>query len=74
MRWWPENRDRSFDGGDYYRERDGREVSVHNLFVRNRRVAIVIDTPKRTGLGRVTVVMVAAMVVGRITVSGIRGA
>jgi phosphatidylserine decarboxylase len=41
---------------------------VHNLFVRNRRVAIAIDTPK---MGRVTVVMVAAMVVGRITVTGI---
>lgn len=44
---------------------------MHNLFVRNRRVAIAIDTPKETGLGRVTVVMVAAMIVGRITVSGI---
>jgi phosphatidylserine decarboxylase len=44
---------------------------VHNLFVRNRRVAIAIDTPPSVGLGRVTVVMVAAMVVGRITVSGI---
>ncbi len=42
-----------------------------NLFARNRRVAIAIDTPPESGLGRVTVVMVAAMIVGRITVSGI---
>ena len=44
---------------------------VHNLFVRNRRVAIAIDTPPDSGFGRVTVVMVAAMVVGRITVAGL---
>ncbi len=41
---------------------------VPNLFAINRRVAIAIDTSE---LGRVTVVMVAAIVVGRITVSGI---
>src|SRR5438309_960247 len=54
------------------------------FFTRERRVAIAIDTPEvRTegaadgaegaayALGRVTVVMVAAMVVGRITVVGI---
>ena len=41
---------------------------VHDLFVRNRRVAIAVDAKR---LGRVTVVMVAAMVVGRITVTGI---
>lgn len=57
--------------GDYYPVNAIGVRHVHNLFVRNRRVAIVIDTPKDTGLGRVTVVMVAAMVVGRITVSGI---
>jgi phosphatidylserine decarboxylase len=34
-------------------------------------VAIAIDTPKSSGLGRVTVVMVAAIVVGRITVTGV---
>jgi phosphatidylserine decarboxylase len=57
--------------GDYYPVNDIGVKHVHNLFVRNRRVAICIDTPPESGLGRVTVVMVAAMVVGRITVSGI---
>lgn len=54
--------------GDYYPVNAIGVRHVHNLFVRNRRVAIAIDTP---AFGRVTVVMVAAMVVGRITVSGI---
>jgi phosphatidylserine decarboxylase len=40
------------------------------LFSRNRRVAIVIDTPAS---GRVTVVMVGAIIVGRITVDVIEG-
>jgi phosphatidylserine decarboxylase len=44
------------------------ERHVPQLFARNRRVAIVIDTEKH---GRVTVVMVGAMIVGRITVSAI---
>jgi phosphatidylserine decarboxylase len=57
--------------GDYYPVNAIGVRHVHNLFVRNRRVAIAIDTPPETGLGRVTVVMVAAIVVGRITVSGI---
>ncbi|OJY26692.1 MAG: phosphatidylserine decarboxylase [Myxococcales bacterium 68-20] len=57
--------------GDYYPVNAIGVRHVHNLFVRNRRVAIAIDTPPESGLGRVTVVMVAAMVVGRITVSGI---
>lgn len=57
--------------GDYYPVNAIGVRHVHNLFVRNRRVAIVIDTPPASGLGRVTVVMVAAMVVGRITVTGI---
>lgn len=57
--------------GDYYPVNAIGVRHVHNLFVRNRRVAIVIDAPPETGLGRVTVVMVAAMVVGRITVTGI---
>lgn len=57
--------------GDYYPVNAIGVRHVHNLFVRNRRVAIVIDTPKESGFGRVTVVMVAAMVVGRITVTGI---
>jgi phosphatidylserine decarboxylase len=55
--------------GDYYPVNAIGVRHVHNLFVRNRRVAIAIDT--RSSLGRVTVVMVAAMVVGRITVTGI---
>jgi phosphatidylserine decarboxylase len=42
------------------------ERHVPSLFSKNRRVAIVIDTPS---LGRVTVVMVGAIIVGRITVS-----
>jgi phosphatidylserine decarboxylase len=44
------------------------ERHVPSLFSTNRRVAIVIDTPSK---GRVTVVMVGAMIVGRITVSAI---
>ena len=54
--------------GDYFPVNAVGVRHVDNLFVRNRRVAIVIDTPH---LGRVTVVMVAAMVVGRITVTGL---
>ncbi len=54
--------------GDYYPVNDIGVRHVHNLFVRNRRVAIALDTPE---FGRVSVVMVAAMVVGRITVTGI---
>ena len=54
--------------GDYYPVNAIGVRHVPNLFIRNRRVAILIDTPN---LGRVTVVMVAAMVVGRITVTGI---
>lgn len=57
--------------GDYYPVNSIGLDHVPNLFARNRRVAIAIDTPKASGLGRVTVVMVAAMVVGRITVTGI---
>lgn len=54
--------------GDYYPVNSIGLDHVPNLFVRNRRVALGIDTP---AFGRVTVVMVAAMVVGRITVTGI---
>lgn len=54
--------------GDYYPVNSIGLDHVPNLFVRNRRVALAIDTPT---LGRVTVVMVAAMVVGRITVAGV---
>ena len=44
---------------------------IPNLLSRNRRVAITIDTDR---FGRVAVVMVAAMVVGRITVTGFAAA
>lgn len=57
--------------GDYYPVNAVGVKHVHNLFVRNRRVSIAIDTPPEAGFGRVTIVMVAAMVVGRITVTGI---
>jgi phosphatidylserine decarboxylase len=57
--------------GDYYPVNSIGLDHIPNLFARNRRVAIAIDTPKASGLGRVTVVMVAAIVVGRITVRGI---
>jgi phosphatidylserine decarboxylase len=54
--------------GDYFPVNSIGLDHVPNLFVRNRRVALAIDTES---FGRVTVVMVAAMVVGRITVTGI---
>jgi phosphatidylserine decarboxylase len=57
--------------GDYYPVNAIGIEHVPNLFARNRRVAIAIDTPKSSGLGRVTAVMVAAIVVGRITVTGV---
>jgi phosphatidylserine decarboxylase len=46
------------------------ERHIPNLFVRNQRVALVIDTPH---IGRVTVVMVGAIIVGRITVTALGG-
>jgi phosphatidylserine decarboxylase len=46
------------------------ERHIPSLFSTNRRVAIVIDTLTK---GRVTVVMVGAMIVGRITVSAVAG-
>ncbi len=57
--------------GDYFPVNDVGVRHVKNLFAINRRVSICIDTPPASGLGRVTVVMVAAIVVGRITVTGI---
>lgn len=54
--------------GDYFPVNAIGLRHIDNLFAINRRVAICIDTEE---LGRVTVVMVAAIVVGRITVSGI---
>ena len=54
--------------GDLYPVNAIGERHVPSLFAKNRRVAIEIDTATQ---GRVTVVMVGAMIVGRITVSGI---
>jgi phosphatidylserine decarboxylase len=54
--------------GDLYPVNSIGERHVPSLFSTNRRVAIVIDTPDH---GRVTVVMVGAMIVGRITVSAV---
>jgi phosphatidylserine decarboxylase len=56
--------------GDLYPVNAIGERHVPLLFSKNRRVAIVIDTP---ALGRVTVVMVGAIIVGRITVNVIPG-
>jgi phosphatidylserine decarboxylase len=55
--------------GDYYPVNAIGVRHVANLFCRNRRVAIEIESNE--GLGRVTVVMVVAMIVGRITTIGI---
>jgi phosphatidylserine decarboxylase len=51
------------------------ERHVPNLFVRNQRVALSIDSAPngRPGIGRVTVVMVGAIIVGRITVTALGG-
>ena len=54
--------------GDLYPVNSIGERHIPSLFATNRRVAIVIDTEAH---GRVTVVMVGAMIVGRITVSAI---
>ncbi|MFO0761301.1 MAG: archaetidylserine decarboxylase [Byssovorax sp.] len=54
--------------GDLYPVNSIGEQHVPSLFATNRRVAIVIDSEQH---GRVTVVMVGAMIVGRITVSAI---
>ncbi|MFO0591340.1 MAG: archaetidylserine decarboxylase [Polyangiaceae bacterium] len=54
--------------GDYYPVNSIGERHIPQLFARNRRVAILIDTEAH---GRVTVVMVSAMIVGRVSVSGI---
>jgi phosphatidylserine decarboxylase len=56
--------------GDLYPVNSIGERHVPKLFARNQRVAIVIDTPE---LGRVTVVMVGAIIVGRITVTVLGG-
>lgn len=56
--------------GDLYPVNAIGERHIPQLFVRNHRAAIVIDT---RGLGRVTVVMVGAVIVGRITLSALPG-
>lgn len=56
--------------GDLFPVNSIGEKHVPSLFSRNRRVAIVIDTER---LGRVTVVMVGAIIVGRITVRAVPG-
>ncbi|HEX8795847.1 MAG TPA: archaetidylserine decarboxylase [Polyangiaceae bacterium] len=55
--------------GDYYPVNAIGMRHVANLFCRNRRVAIEIDGEAQRG--RTTVVMVVAMIVGRITTVGI---
>jgi phosphatidylserine decarboxylase len=59
--------------GDLYPVNSIGERHVPSLFSINRRVSIPIDVTGSAGepRGRVTVVMVGAMIVGRITVSGI---
>jgi phosphatidylserine decarboxylase len=54
--------------GDYFPVNAIGMKHVDNLFCRNRRVAIEIDADD--GLGRVTVVMVVAMIVGRVSAIG----
>lgn len=54
--------------GDYFPVNAIGMRHVPNLFCRNRRVAVEIDADG--GLGRVTVIMVVAMIVGRITTIG----
>lgn len=56
--------------GDLFPVNSIGERYVPQLFVRNNRVAIVIDTEQ---LGRVTVVMVGATIVGRISVTALPG-
>jgi phosphatidylserine decarboxylase len=56
--------------GDLFPVNSIGERHVPSLFATNRRVAIAIDTPS---MGRVTVVMVGAMIVGRITVTAVAG-
>jgi phosphatidylserine decarboxylase len=57
--------------GDYFPVNNVGIAHIPNLFVRNRRVSIAIDTPASIGLGRVTVIMIAAIVVGQISVTGV---
>jgi len=54
--------------GDLFPVNSVSERHIPQFLARNRRVAMVLDSET---LGQVTVVMVAAMIVGRVTVSGI---
>ena len=56
--------------GDLFPVNSIGERHIPNLFARNQRVALVIDTPN---IGRVTLVMVGATIVGRITVTALGG-
>ena len=58
--------------GDCFPVNDVGVRHIPRLFCRNRRVAIEIDSHDAFP-GRVTVVMVVAMVVGRITTTGVEG-
>ncbi len=60
---------RSFPG-DLYPVNSIGERHVPSLFAKNRRVSVPIDSPQH---GRVTVVLVGAMVVGRITTPFVDG-
>jgi phosphatidylserine decarboxylase len=55
-------------GGDLYPVNAIGERHIAGLFVRNQRVAIPIETANH---GRVTVVLVGATIVGRITITGL---
>jgi phosphatidylserine decarboxylase len=55
--------------GDLYPVNSIGEKHVPNLFVKNQRVALTIDT---VSMGPVVAVMVGAMIVGKITVSAIQ--
>jgi len=57
--------------GDYYPVNTVGVRHVGNLFCRNRRIAIEMQGDE--SLGAVTVVMVVAMIVGRITAIGVEG-
>lgn len=56
--------------GDLYPVNSIGEQHVPNLFAKNQRVALSVDTER---LGRVVVILVGAMIVGRITVRAIAG-
>jgi phosphatidylserine decarboxylase len=54
--------------GDLFPVNGLSEAHIPGYLARNRRVAIVLET---AGAGKITLVMVAAMIVGRVTVSGV---